>query len=36
GYQKGTVHIVFKSSELDEKLNDIITLHIPGAWPSRV
>ncbi len=27
GYQKGTVHIVFKRSDLVEKLNDIIARH---------
>ncbi len=36
GYQKGTVHIVFKRSDLVEKLNDIIARHYPGALPPRV
>ncbi|ENT2204361.1 DUF4942 domain-containing protein, partial [Escherichia coli] len=36
GYQKGTVHIVFKRPDLVEKLNDIIARHYPGALPSRV
>ena len=29
GYQKGTVHIVFKRPDLVEKLNDIIARHYP-------
>ncbi|GHL23142.1 hypothetical protein ECZU24_59830 [Escherichia coli] len=29
GYQKGTVHIVFKRSDLVEKLNDIIARYYP-------
>ena len=36
GYQKGTVHIVFKRPDLVEKLNDIIARHYPGALPPRV
>ncbi|EFG4350279.1 DUF4942 domain-containing protein, partial [Escherichia coli] len=36
GYQKGTVHIVFKCPDLVEKLNDIIARHYPGALPPRV
>ncbi len=36
GYQKGTIHIVFKRSDLVEKLNDIIARHYPGALPPRV
>ncbi|ENE7536419.1 DUF4942 domain-containing protein, partial [Escherichia coli] len=36
GYQKGTVHIVFKRPDLVEKLNDIIARHYPGVLPPRV
>ena len=36
GYQKGTVHIVFKRPDLVEKLNDIIARHYPGSLPPRV
>ncbi|EKQ1454262.1 DUF4942 domain-containing protein, partial [Salmonella enterica] len=32
----GTVHIVFKRSDLVEKLNDIIARHYPGVLPPRV
>ncbi|EOZ1775071.1 DUF4942 domain-containing protein, partial [Escherichia coli] len=30
------VHIVFKRSDLVEKLNDIIARHYPDALPPRV
>jgi hypothetical protein len=34
-FQKGTVHITFRRSELVDKLNDIIAKHYPGALPTK-
>ncbi|ENF6403736.1 TPA: DUF4942 domain-containing protein [Klebsiella variicola] len=34
-FQKGTAHIIFKRSDLTEKMNDIVTKHYPGMLASR-